>query len=58
MNFLAILFLMFIVIACSSVNKEVGLPDDNPFEQALEEVIRKETGVEIDFTPEDKKNVS
>lgn len=41
--------------ACSEVNKEIGLKDDNPIEQAVEEVIKDETNIVVDFTPEPEK---
>lgn len=37
--------------SCSDFNKEVGLKDDNPLEEAIEEMIKEETGVVVDFTP-------
>lgn len=40
--------------SCSDFNREVGLKDDNPIEQAIEEMIKEETGIVVDFTPTDK----
>lgn len=41
------------VSACSDFNKSVGLKDDGPIEEHIEQVIKEETGVVIDFTPEE-----
>lgn len=43
--------------SCSNINKEVGLKDDNPLEEAVEEIIKEETGIVIDFTPAVKVEV-
>lgn len=41
------------------MNQELGLKDDNAFEQAAEKFIKEETGIEVEFTPhEEAKNVS
>jgi hypothetical protein len=40
---------------CSYVNKKLGLKDDNIAEEIIEEVIKKETGLSIDLTPESKE---
>ena len=39
---------------CSYLNKKFGLEDDNPIEEAIEDVIEHKTGIEIDLTPETK----
>lgn len=43
--------------SCSDFNKEIGLKDDNPLEQAVEQIIKDETGMDVDFTPEVKEEV-
>ena len=50
-----LLFSLLLVSACSELNKEAGLKDDNPIEEAAEFIIKEKTGVEIDFTPESKE---
>ena len=50
------LLIVLIVIAacmggCSYFNKTVGLKDDHVVEEAIEERIKQETGVDIDLTP-------
>lgn len=42
--------------ACSKINRIVGLPDDNPIEQNVEKIIKEETGLEVDLTPQEKEN--
>lgn len=42
--------------ACSGLNKSVGLEDDNLLEEAAEEAVRVETGVDVDFTPNSLEN--
>jgi len=41
--------------ACTYVNKKLGLHDDNLLEEAFEEQIESNTGIEIDLTPESKE---
>jgi hypothetical protein len=36
---------------CSQANKFLGLPPENVYEENIERVIEKETGVQIDLTP-------
>ncbi len=38
----------------SYLNETFGLEDDNPLEQAVEDIIERKTGIEIDLTPETK----
>lgn len=45
------LLLLCLLTGCSEINKKVGLKDDNPIEEAVEEVIKEKTGVVVDFTP-------
>lgn len=49
--FLSVLCLMFSCFSCSSINKKLGLKDDNFIEEALESVIESNTGFDIDLTP-------
>ena len=41
--------------SCAEINQKIGLKDDNALENGIEEVIKEKTGIEVDFTPEDKK---
>ena len=36
----------------SLINKKLGIPDDNPVEEEIENIIEKETGLKIDLTPQ------
>ncbi len=36
---------------CSYLNKQFGLQDDNPIEEAIEDVIEHRTGIDVDLTP-------
>ena len=36
----------------SYINRQVGLPDDNPIEEVIEEGIKAATGQDIDLTPD------
>jgi len=47
--------IMFVTGACSILNKQVGLDDDHPAEELLEEVIKAQTGMDLDLTPESKE---
>jgi len=39
--------------ACSYINKNLGLEDDNIIEEVFEGVIKHETGIDVDLSPED-----
>lgn len=65
----ALFFIIIALASCSYLNEKIGLPNDNPIEEALEDIsrevaegaIRSATGIdvelpEIDFTPEDSEN--
>lgn len=39
------------VVLCVVLAKYMGLQDDNPIEEAVEEVIKEQTGLDIDLTP-------
>jgi hypothetical protein len=43
--------LAFLVCSCSTVNKKVGLEDDNLIEETAEFLIDQKTGFNIDLTP-------
>lgn len=50
------LFIIVLVIAalmggCAYLNKVAGVKDDNVVEEAIEEKIKYETGIDIDLTP-------
>jgi len=47
---LPILLLLF-VAACSYLNQELGLEDDNFVEESAEAVIEHHTGFDVDLTP-------
>ncbi len=44
-----------IIGGCSYVNKKLGLKDDNPIEEAIEEMVENRIGLDIDFTPDSKE---
>lgn len=48
---LACLSCLVSILACSHLNKKIGLPDDNIIEQFVEWLINKETGLNLDLTP-------
>lgn len=51
-----LLMMLLFFNSCSDFNKEVGIKDDNPLEEALEDLIKNETGLDFDFTPEEKND--
>lgn len=53
-KYLLAIGVILLLPSCSNLNKEIGLKDDNPLEQAVEEIIKEDTGIVIDFTPEVK----
>ncbi len=48
---LAIAAVLIFLVACHLINTKMGLPDDNPVEQAVEELIEEELDVKVDLTP-------
>lgn len=51
----ALIGVTLLLHSCSEVNSQIGLKDDNPMEEAAEEMIEEETGIIVDFTPESKE---
>lgn len=49
-------FLMAVsaLTACSGIDKKLGIQEDNPIEESVEKQIREGTGIEIEFTPQDR----
>ncbi len=48
----ALIFSICFLISCSSINRKMGIPDDNILEEITEDVIQAETGVNVDLTPQ------
>lgn len=48
---LMLLSASLIISGCSSINKKLGIEDDNIIEESAEEVLKKNTGLSLDFTP-------
>ena len=38
-------------IGCNVVNYKLGLKQDNPLEEFVEEIIEAKTGIDVDLTP-------
>ena len=41
--------------ACSALNKKLGLQDDNAIEEGIENLIERNSGIDIDLTPGSKE---
>lgn len=53
-----VLALCFLSVACVGLlNKKLGLEDDNLMEEAMEELIEYQTGLDIDLTPDTNERV-
>jgi hypothetical protein len=52
MRILSLSIACIILCSCSSINKQFGIQDDNPIEETVEEIIKVETGLNIDLTPD------
>ncbi len=57
-RFIMRMFLLLAIAAgffggCSYINRQVGLENDNFIEEAIEDYIEKETGLDLDLTPFD-----
>lgn len=56
-------FTLFLVLVsamiggCSLINEVLQLKNDNIIEEAIEQIIENETGVEIDLTPETEEKL-
>ncbi|NYT19241.1 MAG: hypothetical protein GKC08_02990 [Methanosarcinales archaeon] len=48
---LAILTLTLGSVACTYINKKLGLADDNAIEESVEAVIQNQLGIDVDLTP-------
>lgn len=40
---------------CHKINQYFGMPDDNPIEQDIEKIIKDESGIAVDLTPNSKE---
>lgn len=49
---IGLIVLCLMVGGCASINRYLGLPDDNKWEQAFEAWIEHYTGASVDLTPE------
>lgn len=54
--FLPIIVVIVPIVLIAAAIKIAGLPEDNPIEEALEEVIEQHTGIQIDLTPNSKEH--
>ena len=59
--FAALLIVGILVFGCvrspvEHLNDQVGLEDDNIFEEAMEFVIENQLGIDIDLTPENPES--
>jgi len=43
---------LILAAGCCTMNKFLGLKDDNVVEEVVENVIQQETGLDIDLTPD------
>lgn len=47
-----LIFVCLVILSgCSQINRKLGLPDDNLLEELTEDLIKEETGADIDLTP-------
>lgn len=53
---IAILFVMAITGGCSYLNKRFNVEDDNIIEETVEKIIEKQTGLDLDLTPNSKED--
>lgn len=52
---IATFILSALVGGCSSLNRKLGLMDDNVIEESIENVIENKTGISFDLTPGSKE---
>lgn len=51
MRLVSVFMMSLVLCSCSTLNRWVGLEDDNFIEEAVEDVVQNETGLNFDFTP-------
>lgn len=51
MRLISLVILGLSLSGCSPINQFFKLEDDNVIEEILEDVLKHETGIDIDFTP-------
>ena len=52
------IFIVLIAVSfnsCSWIYEKFDIPDDNPIEEMIEQVIEHQTGITLDMTPESKE---
>lgn len=49
-NLLIVCICVSVCGACSYINDMVGLPQDNIIEEAIEDILNKETGIDLDLS--------
>ena len=52
MRFIILIFTCMLCCSCNYINTMMGLKDDNVIEETVEDVIKIETGIDVDLTPE------
>lgn len=55
---LVAIIIMSLLGGCAYCNTQLGLKNDNVFEEAIEEAIKRETGIDLDLTPFDRDTYS
>ena len=51
-SFFVFIFIASVVLSCSTLNNMFKIKDDHVLEEFSEAIIKKETGLDIDLTPE------
>lgn len=52
---IALIVLVLSATSCGNINETIGIPDDNPIEEAIENYILEEADFIIDLTPKTKE---
>lgn len=52
MKILNVVVFVVLLSGCHAINQRFGLEDDNVIEEVAEAVLKKETGIDLDFTPD------
>jgi len=51
-RYILLFVLACMIPACHTINQKLGLEDDNILEESGEALLKYETGVDMDFTPD------
>lgn len=52
---ICLIFSLAIIGGCSYLNRQVGLKDDHPLEEIIEDQLHEQLGLDLDLSPESQE---